>query len=384
MKDFHINAAIVGLVSAFYFYIYALMQLPVGLMMDRFGSRRLLTFGSLACGLGGILFGIAAKVYLLDLSRLLQGAGSAFAFVGMVYICSHWFEASKLAFLVGLGNSIGMLGAVIGEGPMSFAIGAYGWRATIIGIGIIGLILAVIIFLVVRNEPAHVEKHGKPSLKNLHIGEHLKLVCGNWRTWINGIVTFSLLATTTAFAGLWGVPFLQTAYHTTKQLASMGLSIFFLGWIIGGPLVGHYSDRIGKRRPIFITSGFVCCILMLLLIYLPVYSIYVAYVILFAIGFFSSGQNLGYCVAIELNPIKAKGTAVAITNFLTYLGGSIVQPLVGTILVSAWSGPTPIIKGIPEYTLQNYQYALFCFPAFYLIAALFAFFLKENKPPIAS
>ncbi|MCH9631516.1 MAG: hypothetical protein S4CHLAM37_15390 [Chlamydiia bacterium] len=376
MKDFHINAAMVGIISAFYFYIYALMQLPVGLMMDRYGSRRLLTFGALACGIGGILFGIAFKIYLLDIARLLQGAGSAFAFVGMVYICSHWFEASRLAFLVGLGNSVGMLGAVIGEGPISFAVSGFGWRPTIIVIGIVGLALAVLIFLVVRNEPPHVEKHGRTSIKNLHIGNHLKLVCSNWKTWVNAIIGLSFLITTIAFAGLWGVPFLETAYHTTKEVASFGISVFFIGWIIGGPLIGHYSDRIGKRRPIFIFCGIATCLLMSILIYYPYFSIYIAYLVLFGIGFFSSAQNLSYCVAIELNPIQTKGTAISLTNFVIYTGGAIIQPVVGAMIVAKWAGKT--LNGIPVYSISDYQFALTCFPIFFLIAAIAAIFLKEK------
>ena len=378
IKDFHIHAAVVGVISAFYFYIYALMQMPVGLLMDRYGARKLLTIGSIACGVGGILFGVATKVFLLDIGRLFQGAGSSFAFVGMVYICSHWFEASRLAFLVGLGNSLGMLGAVIGEGPISFAVESYGWRGTILIIGLVGLVLAAVIYLLIRNEPANIEKHGKTSIKSLHIGEHLKLVCKNMQTWINAIVTFSLLMTTTAFAGLWGVPFLQTAYHASKEVASFALSVFFVGWIVGGPLLGHYSDRIGKRRPVFIVCGLAACILMTILVYFPVFPIYVAYILLFGIGFFSSAQNLGYCVAIELNPIRAKGTSIALANFTVYLVASFVQPIVGVLLDSKWSGPTHFAQGNPVYTLQNYQYSIFCFPLFFLLASIAAFFLREK------
>src|SRR5690606_9072077 len=128
-KAYHIGAGVFGVISAAYLYAYAPMQLPVGVLMDRYGARKLLTLATLICGIGSILFGVAPTVWLSIVSRLMMGVGSAFAFIGMVYISSHWFHGKILALLIGAGNSIGMLGAVVGEGPLSQLVQTFSWRS---------------------------------------------------------------------------------------------------------------------------------------------------------------------------------------------------------------------------------------------------------------
>ncbi len=384
MSTFNIGAASVGIISACYFYIYAVMQVPVGVMMDRFGARSLLTIGSISCGVGALVFGIAFSTVLLGVGRFLQGAGSAFAFLGMVYICSHWFPASRLAFLVGLGNSLGMLGAAAGEGPFSSFTSAYGWRPTLITLGIIGILLGLFILFVVRNEPKGMEKHLKKKIKikDLHVGDHLKTVCKNPHTWIVAFLCFALYTTTTSFAGLWGVPFLKTAYNVSNDVASYAFSIFFFGWIIGGPIIGLFSDRIKNRKVVFIGAGLINAFLMSCIIYFHLGSIIVVYVLLFLVGFFSSSQNLTYCVAIEINPLNCKGTAIALSNFINFGLGSSVQPLVGWFLQKHWIGK--LSHGVQVYSIQNYKLALTIFPLSFIIAAIVAFFLKERKDQVKS
>ncbi len=382
MTKFHINAATVGFISAFYFYLYAVMQVPVGVMMDRFGARSLLTIGAISCGLGAILFGVATSTLMLSLGRALQGIGSAFAFLGMVYICSHWFHSSKLAFLVGLGNSIGMLGAAAGEGPLSSFNQLFGWRTTINTFGIMGILLGLFILFIVRNEPEGVEKklRKKQKLKDLHIGDHLKTVFKNPHSWIISFICFSIYATTTAFAGLWGVPFLEKAYGVSNTVASYALSTFFLGWIVGGPIIGLISDKIKNRKIVFIFSGLINAGLISSVIYYQLPSIYLVYVILFFVGFFSSSQNLTYCVAIEINPVECKGTAIATTNFINFAFGSLIQPLVGFLLSLHWKGA--LSNGIAVYSTHNYRFALMVFPISFLVSALLSLFLKERKDQV--
>lgn len=379
MSSFSIGAASIGVISAYYFYIYALMQIPVGVMMDRFGARSLLTISSMVCGLGALIFGLAFSNLFLSMGRFFQGAGSAFAFLGMVYVCSHWFPASRLAFLVGLGNSLGMLGAAGGEGPLSSLVDAFGWRPTMISFGVVGFLLGFLILFIVRNEPDNVERHlkKKPRIKDLHIGDHLKTVCKNPHSWIVAILCFAIYATTSALAGLWGVPFLQAAYGISTSTASYAFTLFFLGWIVGGPVLGYLSDKMQNRRFVFIVTSFINAVLISVIIYFHLPSITVVYLLLFIVGFFSSSQNLTYCVAIEINPIECKGTAIALTNFINFALASILQPLVGFMLEKNWAGG--ISHGVQVYTLANFKVALSIFPVFFLFAALLSFFLKEKK-----
>ncbi|MGE0831882.1 MAG: MFS transporter [Simkaniaceae bacterium] len=376
MAAFSVTAGTLGTLSAFFFYAYAPMQIPVGLLMDRFGARRLLTFAALFCGIGSFLFGTALHLAAAEFGRFLMGIGSAFAFVGMVYVCSHWFPPKKLALLVGIGNSVGMLGAVGAEGPLSFAVESFGWRWTVNAFGFIGIALALILFLFIRKEPKS-SKEQKRKETSADLGENLKIVCSNYRTWLNGIIALLFYMTTAAFASLWGIPFLVESYQISKDLAGFIVSMIFVGWIIGGPIIGVISDRCNKRKPFLYASTLLTCLCILPVIYLSGLPTWLLFVLLLLVGFFQSAQLLNFSLAIELNPIKAKGTSIALTNFLVAFGSSVMQPLLGFLLDLGWDGK--VREGIPVYSLEDYHMAMMSFPVTLALSFILLLFLKEDK-----
>ncbi len=372
MQTFAANAGIIGLLTAFYLYAYSPMQLPVGVLMDQFGVRKLLTFASVICGLGALFFGVTDAIWIACLGRLLMGAGSAFAFVGMVFVCSHWFPKKKQALVIGLANSIGMLGAVFGGGPLSMAVHAFDYRPVMITLGFVGIALGFAIFLAVRREPTHFLTSGE----NRHILKYLKMVIANPYTWLNGFVAVLFYIVTTTVGGLWGVPFLEAAYGWSTQAAAFGVSMLFIGWMAGGPLTGLVSDFIRKKQPVISMSIFLTLVLTLALIYIRMHPVAV-YLTLFLIGFFSSAELLCFTYAIEVNSHKAKGTSIAFTNCLIALVGSIMQPVIGFLLVQKWHGN--LKEGVPIYDLPAYHYALAILPIMLIIAFVLSLFLNERK-----
>lgn len=377
MRAFSITAGQLGLLSACYFYGYAPMQLPVGLLMDRFGARKLLFFASCICGIGGILFGSAGAVLPAAFGRFLMGIGSAFAFIGMIYVCSHWFPKKQLALLVGIGNSIGMLGAVGASGPFIFIVNILGWRWSLNALGVGGMVLALCLFFFLRHDhPTEIRK-GEIKKASRHLVNNLKIVCTNYRAWINAIIGLLFYMTTAAFASLWGVPFLEKNYALSTETAGLMISMIFVGWIIGGPLIGWISDRIKRRKPLLYIS--VSCTLFSLLpiLYLSSLPIWMIFALLLLVGFFSSGQLLVFSIAIEVNPIEVKGTSIAFTNFITAVGSSLMQPLLGWLLDARWQGMMQ--DGARFYQLSNYRFAMTSFPITLLLALLLLFFLKDRK-----
>ncbi len=378
MGTFHVNATIIGTMSAFYLYSYASMQLPVGLLMDRFGSRKLLTLAAFVCGLGGLFFGFSQEIWTAGLGRLFMGFGSAFAFVAMIYVCSHWFPTKRLALLVGLANSLGMLGAVAGQGPLSLMVRIFGWRDTsIYGFGIIGILLAIIIFVFVRNDPPNIQEHQKrtESVKELLRG--FKDVFLNFFTWVNALGALLFYLTTSVFAGLWGIPFLHVAHKMDINTASFATSMIFVGWLVGGPLVGIISDKLRSRKLVILVSIVFTFILLCPVIYTQGMHPYPIFILLFLVGLFSSAELLSFSLAIELNPRLAKASSVALTNCLIAFAGSGLQPLVGYLLDTVWDGHR--IKGIAIYTVDNYLYAMSVFPITLILAFFVYLFVKEKK-----
>jgi len=205
----------------------------------------------------------------------------------------------------------------------------------------------------------------------------LKQVVAQKSTWVNALAALFFYMTTTAFAGLWGLSFVQTAYGVSKEVAGYAMSMVFAGWLVGGPLTGLLSDFMGKRTTtirIGVLGALVCLVPV---IYVPTISIYAVYGLLFLVGLFSSAELLSFSLAIELNSVRAKATAAAFTNFMISCGDAVVQPFVGFLLDRNWSGA--LAQGIRIYGTRDYQIALSCLPITLIIAFLLLFFIKERK-----
>lgn len=376
MTSFGITASAVGVLSAFYLYAYAPMQIPVGILMDRYGVKRVLSIASIACGLGALLFASAQDLAVASAGRLLIGAGSSFAFIAMVYISSHWFPVKARGFLIGIANSIAMLGASAGAGPLSVTIYHVGWRQTITLFGFFGILLGIAVYFILRRDRHSVEVEKETEHAKSHILENLKEVTKRRSTWINALVALFFYMTTTAFAGLWGLSFVQTAYGVSKEVAGYAMSMVFLGWLFGGPLMGLLSDFMG-RRVAAIRIGVLGTLLCLIpVLYFPTISIYLVYVLLFLIGLFSSAELLNFSLAIELNDPRAKATAAAFTNFMISCGDALVQPLVGFLLDRNWSGG--MSEGIRVYATRDYQLALTCLPITLALAFILLFWIRSS------
>lgn len=376
MGTFGITATAVGTLSGFYYYIYSPMQIPVGVLTDRFGARRLLAIAALVAGLGTLLFSFAQHYAVAACGRFMMGAGSSFGFVGMIYICSHWFPEKKRGILIGLANTIGMLGAIMGEGPLRIGINVFGWRLTLGWLGGFGLLLAGTIYLFVRNDPPEMQKYDQRVKDPTHTLLHnLSIVLRNKYTWLNAFIALFFYLTTSSFAGLWGIPFIHQTYGFSTETAGFMVSMIFVGWAIGGPLLGYYSDRISQKKPLLILASFLAGCSLSAIIWVPALPAFFLYLLLLLVGCFSAAQLLNYSYSIDINPSFAKGTAIAFTNFLTVLGGAIAQPFVGFLLDFFWTGSAK--DGIRIYDPQNFRLAMLCFPISLFLAAALTFFLKK-------
>lgn len=376
MQAFKLNATELGVLTAAFLLIYAPMQLPVGILMDRYGARNLLTFASLGCGIGAILFGAAQDLQIAYIGRILIGVSSSFAFVGMVYICSHWFEKNKRASLVGLANSISMLGASAGVGPLSVMVDKMGWRATQYFWGVVGIVLAVVIILLVKKDAPPPTDLTDDKETPHSLLEGIKIFCKSFQSWNNAIIALLFYNITTAIGGLWGVPFIQAAYGVSKEVAGYAISMIFFGWMVGSPITGFISDRLNNRKHVLLISLIATLICFTPIIYYTSMPIYWVYVLIFLTGFFSSAELLNFTFATEITPARVKGTSIAMANFVVSLGGAIIQPLIGYLLEKA---QTPTLAGATEiYTKQNYAFALSTLPACLIVAIVLCFFLKEK------
>ena len=242
MRDFAVGAGVLGNLSAAYFYGYAGMQIPVGVLLDRFGPRRLITISTLLCAGGCVLFAIGDTLAIVTAGRFLIGASAAFSLVGAMAVAGQWFSADRFAMLSGLAMAMGMAGGVLGQAPLRIAVEASDWRTTMLLLAAGGVALSVAAWATVRDK-----WRGSGGVGNALSG--LGVVARRPQTWLIALAGLGTSSPLLGFAGLWGVPFLETAYGLPRTLAATLTSMLFVGWGVGAPFFGWLSDRIGRRRP---------------------------------------------------------------------------------------------------------------------------------------
>ena len=371
MRDLHINAVQLGIISGIYYYSYSIMQIPIGMVFDGWGVRKTLTCAGIICGTGGIFFSLTQTICLASIGRFLMGMGSAAAFIGVLVVATHWFHPKHFAFLVGIAQVLGVLGAIGGELPLALLVNHYHWRDVICVLGIIGMLLAVVICILIRDHPQHkIAGRTEDPLKVLLSG--LAEVIKGIQSWILALYAFCLWGPVVVFAILWGIPYLTLRYAISEAYASSACSTIFLGVMIGSPFIGWLSDKIGQRRILMKISSLMGLSCSLIILYLPNIPLTLLFIFLFLFGVAASSQLLTFALVKENNRPIVNATAIGFNNMAVVLGGAIFHPLVGYILQLNWRGD--MADGVPVYSLHNYNIALSVIPLCFLIGALASFF----------
>lgn len=378
MRAFHVSAKGFGVISAFYFYAYAPMQLPAGLLFDRYGPRRLMTYALILCALGSIFFASTDALWTAALGRFCIGMGSAFSFIGVLVLVSRWFQPSYFALLAGTTQLMASVGAIFGEVPLAELVNQVGWRNASFILAFIGFFLAGLIWRVIRDYPLPPKTQPIPP-KWHDEWRRLIRVLRRKSTWIIGMYAFSVWTPIAVFGALWGVPFLQQRYGISVVAASGLCSMIWIGVGIGSPLLGWLSDRWHNRRlALWLSSacGLVAALMVLYMTDLPMFAMYP---VLFLFGMGASGQTVSFAVVNDLTPPELVGTASGFNNLSVLVGGAIFQPLVGVALDCY--GGYQITNGVVSYSIASYQHALIVLPLCFALGCLVVIFgLRESHP----
>jgi len=379
MVAFNISAAGLGILSAFFYLPYVAMQIPVGLLVDRFSVRRLLTFMSLLTGLACVLFAMAQHINGAIVARFLIGFSAAFAFVSTLKLASEWFPLRRLGLLAGLTQALGMLGASVGEYPTSYLSHYIGWRHTLLVMAVAFVVLSVLIYFIVRDQPATKKHISRPSVGKMRIWASLKMVLSNSQSWLNALCAGLLFVPTAVFGELWGVTYLTHVRGFSEGTAAAAISLIFIGWGVGGPLTGWLSDRIGRRKPLLLISAACGCVLFLILLYVPHLSLVMTMLLFFIFGMTNTGVAIAYAIATEINPHRVVGTSIAFTNMASICVGAALQPVVGWLLDVLSTG-TSATTG--HHVIQDpavFHMAFSLLPVLSALAFICALFVRETN-----
>ncbi len=374
MQNFAINATHLGIMSGVFYYSYTAMQLPAGILFDRFNSRWLMTLVITLFACGILVFSLAPSVHVAALGRFIMGGAAAFAFIGVLHLTIRWFPPQYFAMFVGLAELMGSLGAMVGSAPLALMLEHYSWREAGVFLAIGGFILALLVFFIIRDRKIH-EEHAHAWQEPLLTS--LKTIFTNSQTWSVGIYSFTIWAPVLAFSALWGVSFLKVSCNLTNVEAATAIAVTWLGVALASPIIGWLSDRLTNRRLFLILSSFFGMIAITIVIFVANIPIDILYLLMFCIGLASAGQTISFAVIKDNNSPATNSTANGFNNMVVVAGGILFQPLVGKFLDLSWHGA--MLHGVRLYDIHAYRMAFLILPICYLIAFIASiFWVKET------
>jgi sugar phosphate permease len=384
-QSFEASGAALGALAAAYFYTYTVMQIPVGVMADTLGIRKIVALGAALAGVGSLLFGMADTLAVATVGRVLIGLGVSSMFISLMKLNSVWFHDRHYGSISGISVLLGNLGAVLAATPLVWAVTHTSWRNVFEAVGVFSIALGVLVWLLVRSHPGEA---GLPSMRELegktahprhhgHWYDGLLKVMKNPASWPGFWPNLGVGGSLFAFAGLWGIPYLRDVHGMSRGTAAGHTTLLLFSFALGAMLCGMLSDRLGKRLPVIVGG-----IALYVLCWLPiVFAWHLAesfsYLLFVLMGLGAAGFTLTWASVKEVNPPALSGMATSVINTGAFLGAAILQPLVGWAMDQGWDGK--LLDGARVYSEHNYQMGLGIMFGFAIVGLFGALFIRETN-----
>jgi sugar phosphate permease len=379
-RDLATGGGLLGLLGSAYFYPYALMQLPAGLLSDSWGPRKTITLFFGVAFAGSVILGMAPNVYTAIVGRTLVGLGVAMLFAPTLKVLAEWFRVKEFAMMTGILMAMGGIGSYSAATPLAYISNWIGWRHSFVLVGILTLVLGALVWAFVRDRPADMgwpspSDPSGPAVESTRLMQGVKRVLTHPRFWVLACWFFFSYAIFFSVIGLWGGPFLIQIYDLSKTEAGHILSMSAIGMIVGSPILSYVSNNIFKaRKPILIISSILNVIITgSLYIFTQDIPIPLLYLICLGIGIFLGAvTTIGFTTNKELFPVSIAGTATGLINIFPFLGGAIFQIVLGAVLDS---------QGITTsggFSLQGFKYSFLVLFLCGLVACISSFRIQET------
>lgn len=376
MKTFALTAFGAGVLVSSYYYIYVLLQVPAGMLMDRYGSRGILSAGALTVCAGSLLFATAKSAYLALLGRVLMGGGSAFAFVGCLNVISIWFPARRFAFMAAIVETAGMAGAISGNFWLADVISKWGWQQCMLFAAIFAGVLSLFLFLIVHDAPRRKNRVivGKNATA---LWQGLKLLLKKPVVWINGVYSGLSFSIVTTFTALWAIPFLEVSHHIHLLQANMVDAVLYVGVAVGGPILGWLDSRTNWRRTIMIVNALFSASCLFAVIFISNLPLVAVAILLFFAGVGASGYVLTFAIANEIAAENNRATCIGFTNMLCVSFAPVLQPLIGFLVT--WMNHRDGLSEVLSQSIPHFEWAMSVIPFLMVFAAGLAYFLPARR-----
>lgn len=381
MSSLMIDACMLGTLVSFYYNGYSFMQVPTGLVLDRFGVGIPLSIACLLCSLGSIIFTYGDSILVLSFGRTLMGIGSAFGFLSCVKVASQNFHPKKMALCISLTMVLGTIGGTSGGAPFAKLVTIIGWREAYKFMAIAGLFLSTIVFLMFRQNYTASQEKTAAMARSENIFTGLMEILRNTQTWIYGLYGFMMYVPLSGFADLWAAPYIEEVFKVDRTTAGGIVSMAYIGLAVGAPFWSAYVAHVQSYKKGMLYSALATGICFTIVIYLPNFissssiALQLTYVFMALGGASSAGQFIAFAGISELNSSHRTATASGVHNMLCMFSGIIMMPLIGKLLDLANEGIRQ-----QHFSIEAYQMALFIVPASVALAALCMISVKDSYP----
>jgi len=380
MQDLKAGGALTGFLGAAYFYPYAIMQLPAGLLSDSWGPRNTITLFFGVAFIGSTILGLAPTVFWAIVGRTLVGLGVAMLFVPTMKVLAEWFRVREFATMTGILIAMGGIGSLTAATPLALLSAAIGWRNSFLVVGGLTFLMVIIVRLFVRDRPADLGWLSPAAEKQQAAVLPIGLIAGVRKVlttpsfWPVACWFFFNCAIFFSFGGLWGGPYLMHVYGLSKGQAGHILSMLAIGMIVGSPGLSYLSNNVfHARKPVIVLSGAITLMISAVLAFnTDKISLAGLYALCLGMGCFSSAiVVVAFTTAKELFPVQIAGTATGLVNLFPFAGGAVFQPVLGYVLESRG-------RVGEAFTLAGYQQAFLVLFVCGVIAFLSSLFMKET------
>jgi len=383
MRDFQISAAALGNLSAFYFYSYVAMQIPTGILADRWGPRRLLTLGPLVAAMGAVMFALAPSIAWAAVGRLLIGGSVAVAFVGLLKVAANWFPPHRFALVTGLALFFGIVGAVFAGTPLRFLVDLYGWRSVVLLTAAASLVIGAGTWIFVRDYPHEkgyrdlaIADSASASKAETGVLQGIVQVFAYRNTWLLFVIPGGIVGSVLTFSGLWGVPYLTALHGLSTATAATLTSALLVAWAIGGPFFGWLSDRLGNRKKLYLAGCGTAVAGWAVILLATDISLAILIPVLLITGFSSGCMIISFAFVKESVPSHLAGTVSGVVNMGVMTGPMVLQPAVGLVLDRMWTGN--LEAGVRVYSVGAYHSGFSLMLAWITFSFLLLLFTRET------
>lgn len=373
VNTYHLSPSAVGWISSLFFWANVISLMPMGALVDRLSPKKVILCALLLTIITVFAIAYSHQLWVLGAARFLMGVGGGCIFVGCMRIAVNWFDLPKMARVSGFIVTMGMFGGYMVQSPFISLINAFGWRDALGMVGCVGIVVAILIAIFVKDHPNGLEKDYAHAAQSQAIMTSLLMVLKNKQNWLAGLAGSLNNLPIFVLGALWGVPYLMKVNGLTNTQAGTVSGMLYFGTMVGSPLLGFVSDSIKKRKLPMIIGIVASIVIIELCVRSSGWSVLTLSIMFFLLGMSASAQVLAYPIVAESNAHSVISTATSIISMQMLLGGAITEPLFGYI-VEKVGGATAA-----QYTAHSYTVAIEILPVAFVIALVVALFIRETN-----